>query len=217
MRGDILIIREEHHQAARQIVMLTGEKIREAKGIFVFTVAGESGAGKSETAAALAEALEMADLPALIIQQDDFFIYPPKTNASMRVKSGGKVGPEEVRLDFLNDIVNRIKKGEQLITKPLVIFSEDRIAEETLNLEPVRVCIIEGTYTTLLDNVDCRIFIARDINDTRADRLARNREKQDGFLENILQTEHRIISGHKQLADIIVTREFHAIKNKTDE
>jgi uridine kinase len=171
-------------------------------------VAGESGAGKSETAAALAEVIESEGYKVFIIQQDDFFIYPPKTNAAMRLASGGKVGPEEVRLDLLNEIIQSLKKGQDEITKPLVIFAEDRISSEKIDAAKYQVFLIEGTYTTLLDNIDCRIFIDRDMDDTRSDRLKRNRESQDGFLEKILLTEHSIISSHKHLADIVINKNF---------
>ena len=213
MRGDILIIGEHHRKAARQVAEMITEDIPEYQGKYVITVAGESGAGKSETAAALAEELERAGHAVLVIQQDDFFALPPKTNAAMRIKTGGKVGPEEVRMELLNEIVHAIKSEEAVLTKPLVIFEEDRLVTEEIDTRKYGVVIIEGTYTTLLGNIDCRIFIDRNVEETRADRLKRNREKQDDFLEKILLTEHRIISGHKSRADIVITRDFNAMKN----
>ncbi len=213
MRGDILIISELHRKAAGQIYDLIKEDLPTHKGKYFITVAGESGAGKSETAAALAEVLEKKSIPVLIIQQDDFFVYPPRTNASMRVRSDGDVGPQEVRLDLMNEIINLIKDGAASIVQPLVIFEEDRITEQTVETGPYRVIILEGTYTTLLEGIDCHVFIDRNLDDTRADRLKRNREKQDAFLEKILMTEHRIISANRALADIVVTRDYDAIKN----
>jgi uridine kinase len=70
------------------------------------------------------------------------------------------------------------------------------------------VIIIEGTYTTLVDNIDCHVFIDRNRDDTREDRLKRNREKQNDYLERILEIEHNIISRHKDMADIIINKEF---------
>ena len=209
-----MIISQEHRKAAKQVYGLISGPVRQSHGKFIITIAGESGAGKSEIAAALAEELENKGLPVLIIQQDDFFVYPPRTNAAMRIKSGGKVGPEEVRLDKLNKLVDEIKEGRQEISKPLVIFTEDRITRERIRTSPYRVIVIEGTYTTLLKDIDCRVFIDRDLEDTRADRLKRNREKQDDFLEKILIREHEIISAHKPMADIMITREFKALENK---
>jgi uridine kinase len=214
MKGDILIIDEKHRKAARQVFNIIRDDIHNYTEKYFITVAGESGAGKSETAAALAEELESAGYRVMIIQQDDFFIYPPKTNAAMRVKSGGRVGPEEVRMDLLNEIVRNVKEGRPEITMPLVIFEEDRITTQKTAFINYQVIIIEGTYTSLLEHIDRKVFIDRNVEDTRADRKKRNREKQDDFLEKILTTEHEIISSHKSLADIIITREFDALKNK---
>lgn len=214
MKGDIIIISEEHKQAAKQVFDLIGKEALNGHKPYFITVAGESGAGKSETASALAEIMEQNGFNVFVIQQDDFFVHPPKTNADVRVRNNGKAGPEEVRLDLLNGIIRQIRKGTTEITKPLVNFTEDRIDQEIVDTSGYPIFIIEGTYTTLLENIDCKIFIDRNLEDTRADRLKRNREKQDAFLEKILLTEHRIISSHKSLADMIITRDFQAVLNK---
>jgi len=212
MKDDILIIGEHHRQAAEQIwqIILPGIKDQPAK--YLITVAGESGAGKSEIAFALADLLEKSNTPALIIQQDDYFIFPPATNARKRVQDISWVGSGEVRLDLLNRHIQEIRNSATDIVKPLVIFSEDRITEEKTNLSPYRVIIFEGTYTSLLEDIDCRIFIDRNYKDTSGDRLRRNREKQDDYLEKILQIEHIIIAPHIGKADIIITRNFEVTK-----
>jgi uridine kinase len=213
MRGDILLIGEHHKRAAQEIIEMTLPAISSKPGKFFFTIAGESGAGKSEIAEGMKSLLERSDLPAYIIQQDDYFVFPPKTNEKMRVIDINRVGLDEVKLDRLNENIKTIVDGQTEITKPLVIFSEDRITTEVVNLSPYRVILIDGTYTTLLEHIDCRVFIDRDRNDTRDDRLKRNREKQNDYLENILEIEHNIISRHKDLADIIVNKEFKASKS----
>jgi uridine kinase len=212
MRGDILIIGAHHWRAAEEISGLILKDMRMKPGKFLITVAGESGAGKSELAHALEESLEKIKIPSYIIQQDDYFVFPPKTNEKMRIIDINRVGPGEVRLDLLNENIRSLVEEEQVIEKPLVIFAEDRITTETVNLEPYQVIIIDGTYTSLLEQIDCRIFIDRDRDDTRSDRLKRNREKQNDYLESILEIEHNIISRHKSLADIIVNKDFKACR-----
>ena len=213
MRGDILIINDHHRQAADEILKLTLTYIRSKAGKFFFSIAGESGSGKSELAYALENGLEKIGIPACIIQQDDYFVFPPKTNEKMRVIDINRVGLNEVRLDLLNDNIKAVLEGNLKVEKPLVIFEEDRITSEIIDLEPYKVIIIDGTYTTLLEQIDCRVFIDRDRDDTRADRLKRNRERQNDYLENILEIEHNIISRHKDMADIIVNKEFKAKKS----
>lgn len=212
MQGDVLIINENHKKAARQTILFILDKIKAATNKFVITVAGESGAGKSEIAASISKELEKNNITNFIFQQDDYFIYPPKTNSQLRLKDINHVGISEVKLDLLDDEIQMVKNGQTLIEKPLVIFEEDRIAKEAVELKDKDVLIAEGTYTTALKNADIRIFIDRNHQDTKASRLERNREKQDEYLEKILLIEHNIISKHKALADIIITKEYNAIK-----
>jgi uridine kinase len=212
MRGDILIIGKHHTQAAEEILNISLPVIKAREGKFLITVGGESGAGKSEISYALENLLEKNGVAAMIIQQDDYFIHPPKTNEQIRHKNIGWVGPGEVRLDLLNENIREILDGKPEIRKPLVIFAEDRIISEKISLTPFKVIIIDGTYTTLLENIDCRVFIDRDREDTREDRLNRNREQQNDYLEKILEIEHKIISRHRALANIIVHKDFKVSK-----
>ncbi len=48
----------------------------------------------------------------MIIQQDDYFVHPPKTNEQIREKNIGWVGPGEVRLDLLNENIREIIDGQ---------------------------------------------------------------------------------------------------------
>ncbi|MBI9037396.1 MAG: zeta toxin family protein [Bacteroidales bacterium] len=212
MRGDILIIDDNHRKAASEAVQLILPEIEKSNKKFVISVAGESGAGKSEIAASIAEVLEKKGLKCFIFQQDDYFVYPPKTNAKTREKDINWVGEKEVKLDLIDEELKQISEGQTKIEKPLVIFQEDRIDKETVDLNGIDVIIVEGTYTTALKNVDQRVFINRDLYDTKASRLKRNREKQDEYLEKILMIEHEIISAHKALADVIITKDYNAIK-----
>jgi len=216
MEGDILIIEEHHKRVAKQIVEMIGDEIRDMKGKFIITVAGESGSGKSETAASIANELKARGIKCYIFQQDDYFVYPPKTNTKIRENDIHWVGTKEVKIDLLDSHLKSIKQGNHTIVKPLVIFTDDVITEETVNIDEYQVVIAEGTYTTLLKNVNKHIFIDRDLHDTLEARKKRNREKQDDFLEKVLTIEHHIISSHRQNAEIIITKDYHAILNKKE-
>ena len=212
MTGDKIIVQEHHVRAARGLSELLLPEIIAHRGRFVLTVAGESGSGKSETAAALCDELTAHEIRCLVLQQDDYFIYPPKTNDHTRRADITWVGPGEVRLSLLDQNLEAIKGGEASIDKPLVDYDADLIGEESIELSDVRVVIVEGTYTTLLGNVDRRIFIDRTREDTREARLARGREEQDEYLERVLEIEHEIISGHKDRADIIITKDYEVVE-----
>jgi len=214
MKGDKLFIQEWHVKAARGIMELLYPQIVDTQSKFVITIAGESGSGKSETAAALSDLLSEKGIKSIAFQQDDYFVYPPKTNAIMRHNDIGHVGISEVRLALLDENLGGILNGKNEIEKPLVIFDDDEITEETVNLEGIKAIIVEGTYTTTLENVDQRLFIDRTYVDTREARKIRDREEQDEYLEQILEIEHKIISSHKPRADIIVTSDYEVRKNE---
>ncbi|MCK4942216.1 MAG: hypothetical protein KAS65_01505, partial [Candidatus Aminicenantes bacterium] len=157
--------------------------------------------------------LKKKGYPNVVLQQDDYFVYPPKTNAKMRKKDIRHVGPSEVHLSLIEQNLTDILGGGKQITKPLVVYDEDRISSETISLEGISVVIVEGTYTTLLKQVNCHVFIDRDLHDTREARGQRSREVQDAYLEKILEIEHRIISNHRMYSDLIITRDYGVKEN----
>ncbi len=205
MIGDKLVITEYHRQSAAKVFEQLKPMLEEIDRPVAVSVAGESGCGKSETAAVLSELCEKEGYKALILQQDDYFIYPPKTNHQKREEDINWVGMQEVKLDLMEENVEDIKEGKKSkITKPLVIFDEDRVTEEEVEIDDVDVVIAEGTYTTSLPNIDIKAFIDRDYRQTKKSRLKRSRDPATEFLEKVLSIEHGIISQHKELAHIII-------------
>ncbi len=215
MQGDKILVEEHHIRAAEKIVGMILPEISASEGRYTITVGGESGSGKSETAQAIADALEKKGVRCAILQQDDFYVYPPRTNDRTRRNDPGWVGPQEVHLDVLDNALADILAGKDEIEKPLVNYDKDSITTETLDLSGVKVTIAEGTYTTLLRNVNTRVFIARNYLDTRAHREKRIRHSSelDDFTERVLRIEHEIISSHRARADIIVARDYGVEKN----
>jgi len=208
MIGDKLIIRKHHVNAARQILEMVLLSTISSKKKFILTIAGESGAGKTEIAYSLSRQLLEKGIKSLILQQDDYFVFPPKTNAKLRKHDIGHVGISEVQLPLIDQNLADILAGEKTIKKPLVIYDEDRITTETIKLKGISVIIVEGTYISLLKHVHCRIFINRTYFDTRESRQQRAREQQDEYLEKILQIEHKIISSHKEKSDIVISKDY---------
>jgi len=208
MKGDILVIGEGHRRAGNAVVDLLGKRLLDPPGPVAISIAGESGSGKSELAEVIRERLAEGGVGALVLGQDDYFVYPPRTNETMRRKNIAHVGISEVRIDLLDRHIEEFKGGAGSLRKPLVDFPEDRIDQDTLSLDGYRVLIAEGTYTSLLLNVDHRIFIDRTKRDTRDARALRAREAQDDFLEEVLAIEHRIISKHRARADLLVNKDW---------
>lgn len=208
MRGDKLNIEPHHTARAEEIAALLSGRV--VKGL-VLTVAGESGSGKSELASEIAGALERGGHPAGILQQDDYFVFPPKTNHEMRRRNVEQVGPFEVKLDFMDSNLRSFKRGESPIYKPLVDYDADLITTEEMDTSDLDVLIAEGTYTSLLHFADIRVFIDRDYLQTREARQRRGRDRLEPFIEDVLMREHNIISQHKSRADIIIPPAFDKV------
>lgn len=210
MIGDKLVIEPYHTDRGAEICDLL---MKQTLDRFCLSVAGESGAGKTELAFEVARQLKEREVSAEIIQQDDYFVFPPKTNHEMRRRNIEQVGPYEVKLDFLDSNLRSYKRRENPIYKPLVIFDDDRITAEEMELKDVQVVIVEGTYTSLLKFVDLRVFIDRDYHQTLEARKRRGRDKFEPFLLDVLEREHNIIKKHKSFADLIIPPDFGSIKN----
>ncbi|MEA3510862.1 MAG: zeta toxin family protein [Actinomycetota bacterium] len=208
MQGDIILVGEEHRHAAVVIVDGLIDEILEVPRRFTMNVAGESGSGKSETGRALADELGERGVKTVVLQQDDYYVLPPRFNDAARRANFAWVGTTEVRLDLLDTHLQAAQAGDQAIVKPLVIYSENRIDEEEISYEGVRVVIAEGVYTSLCDHVDRRVFIDRNRLETIEHRTARGREAFDPFIEKVLKEEHEIISRHRSRADVIITRDY---------
>ncbi len=208
MEGDIILVGEEHRRAAGIIIDRLIDEINASETRYTITVSGESGSGKSETGQALADALEEHGVYAVVLPQDDYYVLPPKSNDAARRANFAWVGTTEVRLDLITEHLAQAKAGADSITKPLSIYGENRLDEETISLQGAQVVIAEGVYTALCDNVDRRVFIARNRLETMEHRAKRAREEFDPFIEEVLKTEHEIISKFRENADIVITRDY---------
>jgi len=210
MKGDSIIVEAHHRKAAAGIVPVLLPILRNSDRRYTISVAGQSGAGKSETAMAIAQALEDHGIRSAIFQQDDYFVHPPKTNDATRRADISWVGTQEVRLELMDEHLEAFLKGAERIEKPLVDYHRDEVGSEVMEPGAARVAIADGTYTTLLENVMCHVFIDRDYLDTRAHREKRRRDDSelDSFIDQVLEIEHKIISSHRDRADILVNRDY---------
>ncbi|MCC5947449.1 MAG: zeta toxin family protein [Nitriliruptoraceae bacterium] len=208
MRGDIILVGDEHRAAATAIIDHLVDEIQATERRFTMTVAGESGSGKSEMGRALADELGERGIEAAVLQQDDYYVLPPRFNDAARRANTAWVGTTEVRLDLLDEHLQAAQEGADEVVKPLVIYEDNRIDEETVSLAGVEVVIAEGVYTSLCDHVDRRVFIARNRLETMEHRMKRGREEFDPFIEEVLVTEHEIISKHRELADVVISKEY---------
>jgi uridine kinase len=205
-----------HDQVARQIADKIQNQIQNKNGVYIITVAGESGCGKTETGASLFRELKNRGIESLVINQDNYFVLPPALNDARRKSDPAWLGPHaEVKLDLLQKNINDALSGKNVINIPVIDYHANTVTELRISLEGIKVIIIEGTYVSLLRKIDARIFITSDYNDTLPYRKKRNRgnEVNDSFVENILITEHKIIAGHRHLADYLISNDLRVTEN----
>jgi uridine kinase len=213
MIGDKLIIEKHHTDRAAELCDLLSDLVEPERRL-ALSVAGESGTGKSELAYEIYRQLNERGIPAEVLQQDDYFVFPPRTNHEMRRRNLEQVGPYEVKLDFLDSNLRSFKRGESPIYKPLVVYDEDRITRQELDVAELAVLIAEGTYTSLLEFVDLRVFIDRDYRQTLEARQRRARDRWEPFIQDVLEREHQIISQHKALADLVIPPDFGSVQRQ---
>jgi uridine kinase len=171
--------------------------------IKAISVAGESGSGKSTIGFALKKVLEQKGYHVLLLHQDDYFKIPPKKNHEARLKSFDHIGTHEVRLDLMDGHIAAIKnKTVNTISIPVMNWEKDSEEAMLYDVSEVDMVIAEGTYTSLLQQVDDRIFITTNYIKTKQNRIDRNREPVTDFIEQVLEKESRIIQSHAPLANI---------------
>lgn len=211
MKGDTIVVEAHHRKAAEDVAAILLPSLEDSSDRYSVSVAGESGSGKSEVAVALAEQLAGHDIASVVLQQDDYFVHPPKSNDKARRDDITWVGPQEVKLDLLDAHIKAFLDGATEVDKPLVIYEDDSISNEVMEFGPARVVIAEGTYTTLLDNVRCHVFIDRSYHETRAHREKRHRDDSelDPFIDRVLVIEHDIISANKARAQIVIDADYN--------
>lgn len=211
MEGDKLLIKPGHAVCSKKIIDTMWPEVQRHKK-YTFSVAGESGSGKSEIAFELKRLLNERGVATGILQMDDYFIFPSRTCHEMRKRNVEQVGMFEARLDFLECNLRSFKQGAEDVYKPLSLYDENRFTTEVKDVGDLRVLIAEGTYTTTLRFVDCHVFLDRNYEDTLPDRLERARDIFDDLMKDILLREHKIIREHKKGADIVINKDFSDIE-----
>lgn len=212
MIGDIIELKEKHLAIAKEIIAILKQRLSlQTPSKIAIGVAGESGSGKSVTAFSLQKVLEQEQVKSIVLQMDDYFKLPPRSNHENRLKSLDNVGIHEVDLEKLAQNITAFKNGVSEIEKPLVNYNENSIGTEKINVSEYDVVIVEGTYIFEAEGFDYKIFIDRNYRDTYENRMKRNRDEKSDFVEEVLEIEHQIIRNFKNNADLILGKNYEPI------
>lgn len=172
----------------------------------VIGVAGESGSGKTVTAAALAAALAADGVRCAVLHQDDYFRLPPLANHARRCLNLAHVGPSEVDLPALDADIAAFRAGRDGVVVPRADQATDSFLTHRLDFGPVELLIVEGTYVLLLEALDVRIFLSATHEETRERRVRRNRDPDEPVIDQVLAIEHEIVAAQADVADLVIDR-----------
>ena len=189
-------------ELAREVVQKSPAK--------VYRVSGESGCGKTTLAKAIVNEYEAHGKKAVLISQDEYFHLPPRQNHNKRVEDFEWIGLGEVDWKLLNEVIDQVLDPEVASVKvPEMDWELDTKEWKMMEAEDVDVVVIEGTYVLGEKREgELGIFFEHTYEDTRENRLARNREVVDDFIQRVLEREHKIISGLREKADLVVSKNY---------
>ena len=100
------------------------------------------------------------------------------------------------------------RAGERAVMVPVVDRANDRFIDTSMDFAPYAALVVEGTYVLGLPDVDVRVFLEATYDDTRDRRRRRARDVDAPIVETILGIEHRLIAPYRDVADVVIDREF---------
>ena len=165
------------------------------------------------TADGLARACTSVGMRALVLNQDNYFFLPPRTNHEHRIESLDNVGAHEVNMALIGSQIAAFRARENGVVAPLVDYPGNRFVTQTLDFSTVELLIVEGTYVLQLDDLDVRIFLEATHEDTEERRRVRNRDIDAPIVTQVLAIEHEIIARQRAVADVLIDSDFRLTRS----
>ncbi len=209
MIGDVIDKNQLNFGAAHELLHFFKQFTEFPK--LVVAVAGESGSGKTHMSIAIQVALKEFGRTSLILHMDDFYKLPPKQNHQNRLLSMSNVGPHEVDLSRIQNLLSDFKTSASTLSAPIIDYYKNSIDKANYNVADVDVLIIEGTYAFYLEHVDFYLYMSRNYKETKELRALRNRgnEVNDPFVEKVLEKEHALVTAKKSKANAWIDYDFN--------
>ena len=172
--------------------------------------------GKSVSADSLAAAFTAVGVRALVLNQDNYFVLPPRTNHERRLESLTYVGPDEVNLALLSMHIDAFRAKAATVSGPLVDYPGNRFLTRLFDFSAADLLIVEGTYVLQLADLDARVFFAATYKDNEPRRKARKRDLDVPIISRILAIEHDIIARQAAVADVLIDSHFAIVRRRQD-
>ena len=210
MIGDILVIGDKHHRAAAAILEALGS--RDLKGA-VIAVAGESGAGKSETAHLIRKELQKRGLKGKIIHSDNYYLTTPDERSEWRKSHGVKesVGINEINWALMNGNIAAFRAKSSRVEMPFIDIVTGQIDTLVTDFTPIDTLIVEGLYAINAD-VDFSALIDLTYHETKDMQSLRGKEPVNQFRAEVLEAEHQALLSIRNKANLIITKEMMGLK-----
>ncbi len=207
MLGDVLLIDDKHRVAGEIIIQ---EILKRRNDKFTVAISGESGTGKTELAHVIAKGLRKHGIFAKPIHIDNYYNTLPLERTDYRQKNGieNVVGYNEYDWDTIYRNINDFKEGNKS-TMPCVDLVTEQVDTLITDFKDVDMLIIDGLYAMKTDHIDLKIFIDITYHDTGKAQLLRGKEPQNEYRMKVLLQEHKMVSSLKELADIIVKKDYN--------
>ncbi|MFZ4412549.1 MAG: hypothetical protein ACOYOV_05660 [Bacteroidales bacterium] len=206
MLGDILLIEDKHRIAGEIIIQ---EILKRKHEKFTVAISGESGTGKTELAHVIAKGLRKYSLFAKPIHIDNYYNILPLERTEYRQNHGieNVVGYSEYDWDTIYCNIIDFKENKRS-TMPCVDLVTEQLDTLITDFKGVDMLIIDGLYAMKTENIDLRIFIDLTYHDTKKAQLLRGKEPQNEYRMKVLLQEHEMVSALKEMADIIVHKDY---------
>lgn len=216
MLSDILLISSKHRRAAKiisgKVLVKKQEKEEKQSGYrFIVAISGESGAGKSELAHALALVLKRQGIKVKILHTDNYYRVAPRKRKEERERNNFEtIGPDEYDHVWLNRNIEDFRAGRKA-KMPCVDIITDEVDLLVTDFSLIDMLIIDGLYAIAVKGIDFGVYIELTYHETKRKQLLRGKEIVDDHRWKVLEKEHQSAMNLRRLADTFVDREYKVL------
>ena len=208
MRGEIIVITDEHQEAGLAIARRLLE-INQPK--YVVAIGGESGAGKTAITYVVSRALKEKGVLAKIVNLDNYYRIPPLERNAWRMAHGMEsVGVGEYDWDLIRKHIAAFRADERA-EMPCVDLFTDQVDQLKTNFNGIQFLLLDGLYPLYAD-ADLKIHLDIPYEESLRAQELRGKEKLNTFRMDVLQREHEAILQLRPQADLILTKTFELIE-----